>query len=102
MAHQWHAKHLILLKSLRAVRRAWYSLVALLESFIRMEHLFECMFMALGYLLGAHLATWGVLGTLLGVIFAPLGHPWGHFGHPICVQKLDGAPKVPQEALTPK
>ena len=89
------------MKALRAVRRAWYSLVALLESFIRMEHLFEYMFMALGYLLGSHLATWEVLGTLFGVISGPSGHFWGHFGYPICVQKLDGAPKVPQEALTP-
>ena len=77
-------------------------LVALLESFIGMEHLFELMFMALGYLLGSHLATWGVLGTLFGVIFAPSGHFWKHFGHPLCVQKWDGAPKVPQEAPTPK
>ena len=65
------------MKALRAVRRAWYSLVALLESFIRMEHLFEYMFMALGYLLGSHLATWGVLGILFEVIFAPWGHPCG-------------------------
>ena len=92
----------LILKTLRAVRRAWYSLVALLESFIRMEHLFEYMFMALGYLLGSHLATWEVLGTLFGVIFGPSGHFWGHFGCPMCVQKIDGAPKVPQEALTPK
>ena len=89
------------MKAIRTVRRAWYSLVALLESFIRMEHLFEYMFMALGYLLGSHLATWEVLGTLFGFIFGPSGHFWGHFGYPICVQKNDGAPKVPQEALIP-
>ena len=77
-------------------------LVALLESFIRMEHLFELMFMALGYLLGSHLATWGVLGTLFGVIFAPSGHFWEHFGDIFCVQKWDGAPQVPQEAPPPK
>ena len=70
-------------------------LVALLESFIRMEHLFEVMFMALGYLLGSHLATWGILGTLFEVIFAPSGRIFG-------VQKWDGAPKVPQEAPPPK
>ena len=34
------------------------------------------MFMALGYLLGSHLATWGVLGTLFGVIFVPSGTPF--------------------------
>ena len=77
-------------------------LVALLESFIRMEHLFQLIFMTLGYLLGSHLATWGVLGTLLGVIFAPSGHFWEHFGHNFCVQKWDGAPMVPQEAPPPK
>ena len=58
--------------------------------------------MTLGYLLGSHLATWGVLGTLFGVIFAPSGHFWEHFGHNFCVEKWDGAPKVPQEAPPPK
>ena len=77
-------------------------LVALLESFIRMEHLFKLMFMALRYLLASNLATRGVLGTLFEVIFAPSGHFWEHFGHIFCVPKWDGAPKVPQEALTPK
>ena len=77
-------------------------LVALLESFIRMELLFELMFIALGYLLGSNLATWGVLGTLFEVIFAPSGHFWEHFGHMFCVPKWDGAPKVPQEAPPPK
>ena len=60
-----------------------------------MEHLFEYIGVSFGI-------TFGHLGTLFRFIFAPSGHPWGHFGHPIWVQKLDGAPKVPQEALTPK
>ena len=71
-------------------------LVALLESFIRMEHLFELMFMALGYLLGSNLATWGVLGTLFEVIFAPSGHFWEHFGHMFVFQNGMGRQRCPK------
>ena len=75
-----------------------------MESFIIMERLFEFMFIALEYLLGSHLATWGILGILFDVIFDTSGHFWEHFGHPPCIQKWDEAPNCPKrhylQALT--
>ena len=71
-------------------------LVALLESFIRMEPLFESMFMALGYLLGSHLTTWGVLGTLFEVIIAPSGHFWNTLGTFVVLQNEMGRQRCPK------
>ena len=67
-----------------------------------MERLLEFIFMTLGYLWGSNLTTWVDLGILFGANVAPSGPFWEHFGYTFCVQKWDGAPKVPQEAPTPK
>ena len=92
----------VIFKALCAVRRAWFWCGSVLEPFFRMDHLFEYIFMTLGYLSGSLLATWGNLGTPFGINSAPLGPFWEHVGHTLCFQKWDGASKVPKEAPTPK